>query len=64
MTAPRQRPDDPAPVDVAALPVWATVARFPRRVLFIGVALVQIAVELAVSAAQDLWDDLTRPDAR
>jgi hypothetical protein len=50
--------------DAAVVPVWATVARFPSRVLFVGVALMQIAVEMAVTAAQDLWDDLTRPDER
>jgi hypothetical protein len=64
MTSPRHRPDDPPAVDAAVVPVWATVVRFPSRMLFISVALVQIAVEMAVTAAHDLWDDLTRPDER
>jgi hypothetical protein len=64
MTSPRHRPDDPPSVDAAVVPVWATVARFPSRMLFITLALVQIAVEMTVTAAYDLWDDLTRPDER
>jgi hypothetical protein len=53
-TSPHASPDEPQLPDMGNEPTWETIVRLPSRVLFVSVALVQIAVEMAVTAAQDI----------